>query len=105
MHDRLIGLNRIDQAEKGCLIWLSRIYQTCSRKPDTTPSLINPLQPNQAIRPLKKIKVKVKMCLQTTQHVCFNRPGVAGAVLQTPLLLINQVGHPLVQNLQDTVYP
>ena len=35
----------------------------------------------------------------------FNSPGVAGVVLQSPLLLINSVTHPLVQNLQATVYP
>ena len=33
------------------------------------------------------------------------RPGVAGAVLQSPPLLINSLSDPLVQNLQDTVYP
>ena len=38
----------------------------------------------------------------------FNRPRVAWANLQTSLLnwfILNWVGHPSVQNLQDTVYP
>ena len=39
----------------------------------------------------------------------FNRPSVAGAVLSTPLSLINlfidSLGDPFVQNIQDTVYP
>ena len=33
----------------------------------------------------------------------FNRPRVAGAVLQSPPSLINSLSDPLVQNLQDTV--
>ena len=35
----------------------------------------------------------------------FNRPGVAGVVLQSPPLLINSLRDPFVKNLQDTVYP
>ena len=39
----------------------------------------------------------------------FNRPGVAGAVLQTPLQLIHSLiyllSHTLVQNIQDTFTP
>ena len=34
-----------------------------------------------------------------------NRPGVAGAVLQTPLSLNEPVGHPLWKYLQKTVSP
>ena len=33
------------------------------------------------------------------------RPGVGGAVLQTPFSLIDKVGHPFVQNLQNTFTP
>ena len=33
----------------------------------------------------------------------FNRPGVAGAVPQTPLLLIDSVGEPFPPNLQDII--
>ena len=35
----------------------------------------------------------------------FNIPGVAGAVLQTALSLINSISHPLVQNIEDTFTP
>ena len=31
-----------------------------------------------------------------------NRPGIAGAVLQTALSLIHSVTHPLIQNIEDT---
>ena len=34
-----------------------------------------------------------------------NRPGVAWAVPQSPLLLIHLISDPFVQKLQDTVYP
>ena len=34
-----------------------------------------------------------------------NRPSVSGAVLQTPLLIINQVSQPFGHNLQDPVCP
>ena len=33
----------------------------------------------------------------------FNRPGVAGAVLQTPLSLIDSVSQPFSPNLQDII--
>ena len=35
----------------------------------------------------------------------FNRPGVAGAVQQTPPPLTHWLSHPFVENLQDTDYP
>ena len=42
-------------------------------------------------------------------NLLIKRPGVAGAVLQTPSSLIDSfihwVCHPFVQNLQDSVYP
>ena len=39
-------------------------------------------------------------------HEIFNRPWVSGAVLQTTLSLsINLIGHPVVQNVQDTIHP
>ena len=34
-----------------------------------------------------------------------NRPGVAWAVPQSPLLLVHLISDPFVQKLQDTVYP
>ena len=34
-----------------------------------------------------------------------NRPGVAGAVLLTPLLLVISFSDPFVQSLQDTINP
>ena len=41
----------------------------------------------------------------TFQGFLFNRPGVTGAVLQTPLSLIDGVGHPFVKDLENTVNP
>ena len=35
----------------------------------------------------------------------FNRPGVAGSVLQSPLSLIHSVCHDFLKYLKDTVYP
>ena len=35
----------------------------------------------------------------------FNRPSVAGAVLQSPLLLTDSLSDPFVQDLGDTVNP
>ena len=47
---------------------------------------------------LKKTKIKV--------NKLFNRPRVAGAVLQTTLsLLIDSLSDPFVKNLQATVHP
>ena len=38
-------------------------------------------------------------------HPLFNRPNEAGAVLQTPLLLINYMIHPFPPNLQNIINP
>ena len=47
---------------------------------------------------------RLQKAAMSKSHQVVNRPGVAGAVLQLPPSLINSLSHPLVQNLQDTLY-
>ena len=56
----------------------------------------------------KKIETKLKhnfTALNKKTQCLFNRPGVAGAVLQTPLLLIKLLIQPCPPNLHNIITP
>ena len=57
-----------------------------------------------------RLKVKVQIVFIFEGFICrvmklVNRPGVAGAVLQTPLYFIDKFSNPFPPNLQKTVFP
>ena len=48
-------------------------------------------------------RINAISCYDLARPYIINRPGVAGAVLQSPPLLIDSVSQPFPPNLQNTI--